>query len=128
MFQNIFFQYIVWQFWESPKAVLKGWGNFIKFGENYFSIWLLLSTLFSPWRRNRWFYPKSFSFGAYAGVFFSNLVSRILGLILRTFLIIIGLLFEIFIILAGIIVFLGWLALPALLILGLIFGIKILLK
>jgi hypothetical protein len=44
---------------------------------------------------------------------------------MRSFLIVIGLMVEILIIFAGIVVFFGWLILPALLIAGLIFGIKI---
>ena len=125
MTQNIFLQYLSWQFWEVPKNILLGWKNFLKFGLNYFSIFLLLKTLFSPWRRYTWAYPRGFDIGKYLEVFISNLISRILGLILRVFLIIIGTLTEIFIIFAGLAVFLAWLILPILLIAGLIFGIKI---
>ena len=126
MGQNIFFQYLIWQFWESPKNVLIGWGNFLRFGLNYFSLPLLLKTLFSPWRRYRWSYGQGVDIKRYAEVFFSNLISRILGAVLRIFLIIFGILFEIFIFFAGLIVFLTWLALPLLLILGFFYGGKIL--
>jgi len=123
--QNIFFQWIFWQFFEVPKNILKAWRNFLKFNLNYFSIPLLLKTFFSPWRRYKVSYGKGFDFGRYFEALFSNLIFRILGAILRSFLIFIGLLVEFFIIFAGIIVFFGWLVLPALLIAGLIFGIKI---
>ena len=126
MAQNIFFQYLIWQFWESPKSVLQGWRNFLKFGLNYFSLSLLLKTLFSPWRKYAWSYGKGLDIKRYIEVFFSNLISRILGAILRIFLIIFGILFELFIFLAGLIVFLGWLALPLLLILGFFYGGKFL--
>jgi len=120
----ILIQYLSWHFFDVPKDILRGWKNFLKFGLNYFSISLLFKTLFSHWRKYRWFYPKGFDIGKYIEVFFSNLISRILGAILRIFLIITGVLAEIFIIFAGIVIFLGWLILPALLIAGLIFGIK----
>lgn len=123
--QNIFLQYLSWQFLDVPKNILLGWKNFLKFGLNYFSLFLVLKTLFSPWRRYTWAYPKGFDIGKYSEVFISNLISRILGAVLRIFLIIIGILLEIFIIFAGIIIFLVWLALPALLIAGLILGLKI---
>jgi hypothetical protein len=123
--QNIFFQWIFWQFFEVPKNILKAWRNFLKFNLNYFSIPLLLKTFFSPWRRYKVSYGKGFDFGKYFEALFSNLIFRTLGTILRSFLIFIGLLAEIFIILGGIIVFSGWLVLPALLIAGLIFGFKV---
>lgn len=128
MGKNIIFQYIFWQFWESPKNVLAAWSNFLKFGLHYFSLPLLLKTLFSPWRRYRWYYPKGFYPVKYLEVFFSNLISRILGLVLRIFLIIAGILFEVFIFFAGLIVFLFWLALPFFLIAGFFYGGKILFK
>ena len=123
--QNIFWQWVFWQFFEIPGSILKAWRNFLLFNLNYFSIPLLLKTFFSPWRRYRWSYGKGFDIKRYLEALFSNLISRILGAILRSFLIFIGLLAEIFIIFGGTIIFLGWLVLPALLILGLIFGFKV---
>jgi len=122
---NIFFQWLFWQFFEMPGNILKAWRNFLRFNLNYFSIPLLLKTFFSPWRKYKWSCGKGFDVKRYLEAFFSNLISRILGAILRSFLIFIGLLAEIFIIFIGIIVFFGWLILPAFLIAGLIFGIKI---
>jgi len=84
----ILIQYLSWHFFDVPKDILRGWKNFLKFGLNYFSISLLFKTLFSHWRKYRWFYPKGFDIGKYIEVFFSNLISRILGAILRIFLII----------------------------------------
>ena len=124
--QNVFLQYLAWQFLDVSKSILLGWKNFLKFGLNYFSVPLLIKTLFSHWRRYKWSYPRGFDIGKYFEVFISNLISRILGAIMRIFLIIIGILAEVFIIFAGMIIFLGWLVLPILLIFGLIFGFKIL--
>jgi hypothetical protein len=126
MGHNIISQYIFWQFWESSKDILAGWKNFLKFGLYYFSLPLLLKTLFSPWHRYRWYYPKGFYPLEYLEVFLSNLISRVLGLILRIFLIISGILFEVFVFFAGLIVFFGWLILPFLLISGFFYGFSIL--
>ncbi len=123
--QNIFFQWVSWHFWEVPKNILMAWKNFLKFGLNYFSLSLLIRTFFSPWHKYVWAYPRGFDIGKYLEIFISNLISRILGAILRIFLIIFGVLAEIFIIFAGMIILFGWLFLPAFLIAGLIFGIKI---
>lgn len=124
--QNIFLQYLIWQFFEMPRNILIGWKNFLKFGINYFSVPLLLKTLFSPWHKYSWAYPRGFDIGKYLEAFISNLISRILGAILRIFLIIFGILLEIFIIFVGLAVFLGWLILPIFLIFGLYHGFRIL--
>lgn len=124
--QSLIGQYFSWHFLEMPKNILAGWKNFLKFGLNYFSIPLLFRTLFSPWHKYVWFYPRGFDFGKYLEVFFSNLISRFIGMILRIFFIFFGVLTEIFILFLGIFFLFVWLILPLLLIAGLIFGFKLL--
>ncbi|MFA4998829.1 MAG: hypothetical protein WC514_02305 [Candidatus Paceibacterota bacterium] len=125
MGKNIFFQYLSWQFVDVPRNLLKAWGNFLEFNLNYFSITLLLKTFFSPWRRYSWSYGKGFDLGKFFETFFSNLISRILGALMRLFLIIFGIIAEIFIFVIGIIVIFGWIILPFLVIGGFILGVKL---
>ena len=124
--ENILIQYLSWQFFDVPKKLIRAWKNLLLFNLNYFSILLLIKTLFAPWRRYKMSYGRGFDIGRYFEAFISNLIFRTLGAIVRIFLIIIGLFAEVFIILAGIIVFFGWLLGPVILIYGLIFGFKIL--
>ncbi len=123
---SIFLQGLIWQFFDMPRAILKGWQIFLWFNLNYFSVPTLLKTYFSHWRRYRYPYGKAFEFWKNIETFVFNMMSRIIGAILRTVFIIIGLAIEILIILIGIIMFLGWLVLPFFLVLGLIFGISLL--
>jgi len=125
--QNIIIQWLSWHFLEMPKSILISWKNFLKFNLNYFSLSLLLKTFLAPWRRYRVSKGRGFDPVKYLEALFSNLIFRILGAIIKSFVIVIGLIAEIFIILAGIVVFFGWLILPALLIAGFIFGISIIL-
>lgn len=124
MEEPLFFQRIYWQFWEMPKNILRAWKNFLLFNLEYFSIPLLLKTFFSPWHRYKWSYPRGLDIGKYLEIFISNLITRTLGMVLRSFLIFFAILTEIFIFLLGLIIFLGWLILPVLLILGFVFGLK----
>ena len=126
MGQNILFQYLTWHYVDQVRAISRAWKNFLRFNLNYFSISLLFKTLFSHWRKYQWSYGRGFDIKRYAEVFFSNLISRVIGATIRFFLILIGVAAEIFIVLAGIIVFLGWLLLPVLLLAGLWFGFKLL--
>lgn len=123
---TIFRQYLLWHFYDATRDILKAWRNFLKFNLNYFSIPLLMRTLFSHWRRYSMSYGKGFDIGRYFEAFVFNMMSRGIGAILRIFLILIGLLVQTFIILAGTIVFISWLILPLLLIIGLIWGFKLL--
>lgn len=123
--QNIFIQYLGWHFFNLPKKILKAWRNFLVFNLEYFSVGLLLRTLFSHWRRYQFFYPRGFDIGQYAQVFFSNLISRTLGAVLRAFLIILGLIVELLILILGTLFFLAWLFLPLILIIIFYTGFKL---
>ncbi len=123
--QNIFIQGFSWQFFEVPRNILKVWKNFLLFNLNYFSIPLLIRTFFSPWRKYKIYHGKGFDIGEYSTALFSNLIFRLLGVILRTLLIFIGLSVEIFIIFIGIFILIGQVILPVLLVFGIYYGFRI---
>ena len=125
--KNILSAFIFWLFFEVPKEILKGWINFLKFGLNFFSIPQLIKTLFSHWRRYKWFYPRGFDFWKYSETLFSNLISRTLGAVLRSVLIAVGIVFEGFVLVAGLLVLLAWFVFPFILILAIYNGFRILL-
>ena len=109
---NLITSWFLWHFFEAPKFLFSVWKNYIFFVLNYFSVSLLLSTFFSPWRKYRWQYPRGFDFGKYYEVFISNIFSRIIGAFLRLILIIIGIIAQILVIIAGIVVILFWILMP----------------
>lgn len=112
MTQNLIISWITWHFFEMPVFLFEVWKNYLSFGAYYFSIPLLLDTLFSPWRQYRWRYPRGFNVGGYFATFISNLFSRLLGLIARIILIIIGLAAQTMIVILGVLGILAWLAMP----------------
>ena len=124
--QNILYQYLEWQFLDTPRGIFRAWRNCLRFNLNYWSLPLLFKTFFSHWRRYRYSYGKGFDPGRYFEALTFNMISRAIGAIMRSTLIILGLISEVFIIFAGIIVFLFWLFLPFLLAGGLFYGFKIL--
>jgi len=91
------------------------------FASSFFSFKLLLKTFLAPWRRYNWKYPRGFYIKEFFNTFISNAVSRILGAIMRTFLIIAGALFQVFVASAGLIVFIGWLLVPFIIASGILF-------
>lgn len=119
--QNIFVEWLLWQFYQMPKFLFKVWNNYFMFATNYFSLPLLFKTFFSPWRRYKWSYPKGFDVVEFFNTLISNAVSRILGAMMRIVLIIIGICFQIFVAVAGLIIFLAWLLIPFIIIAGFLF-------
>jgi len=124
--RNIFFQYIKWQFLDMPKGILQGWGNCLRFNLNYWSVPLLLRTFFSHWRRYQYSYGRGLDLKRYFETFIFNMVSRILGAIMRSVLIVSGLFAETLVFFAGAVVLLIWLILPFILLGGFLYGFKIL--
>ena len=123
---NIIIQYLQWHFVGQVKAILRAWRNFLSFSLNFFSISLLLRTFCSPWRRYRYAYPKAFDLRKYFDALTFNAISRVIGMIMRTALIIIGVIAAFFIFCAGFLILLFWLFLPVILIILFFYGIKLL--
>lgn len=119
--QDIFISWILWQFFEMPKFLIGVWNNYFMFATNLFSVPLLLKTFFSPWRKYNWAYPKLFDIKEFLNTFLSNIISRILGAVVRTVLILLGFLFQIFVVIAGLIIFLGWIFFPFIILFGFLF-------
>lgn len=126
MAKNIFFQYLEWQYIDATKNILRGWGNYLRFNMNYWSVSTLLKTFFSHWRRYQYSYGRGLNIKRFFEVFTFNMISRVIGAVVRSIFIILGILTEIFVALAGAIICLGWLALPAFIISCIIFGLKVL--
>jgi len=118
---NILVTWLIWHFIEMPKFLLGVWNNYILFALNYFSLPILLKSLFSPWRRYRWNYPKWYEVTEFLSTLASNVFSRILGAMVRVVLIVIGILFQIFVIVSGFIVILLWILIPFFIIAGFLF-------
>ena len=115
-------RYVKWHYLDASRDILKGWGNILWFNFNYFSVPLLVQTFFAPWRRIVWDYGRGFDLGRYLFTFASNLISRILGSIMRSFLIVAGIAMELALFCLGILFFLFWLFLPAIIAVAFFYG------
>lgn len=123
MILSLWTEYLAWHFFVMPRAIAAAWRDVLVFGLEYFSLPLLLKTLFSPWRRYLWSYPAGFQPAAFFEALISNLISRILGAIMRLGLIITGICAELLLVAAGAVLFLLWLALIPAMIVSLYYGV-----
>ena len=104
--------YFSWHYVYAPKKILQIGSNYLLFFEHYFSAGLLFQTLFSPWKRLAVKKKPGFSFENFFYVLSFNLISRSVGAVARTILILSWAVIEIAIIVLLPIVFLAWFFLP----------------
>jgi hypothetical protein len=118
-------KYLSWHCLKKPKQILMVIKNFLAFGAYFFSAKELLFSLFAPWKRQIEDYGKGFDFEVYFRVFSGNLISRVIGCIVRIIFLIAFLIFEIIVFILGIISLIIWFFLPLILIAGFAYGIKL---
>ena len=120
-------EYVLWHY---GRALLEIWElgrNYLRFGWNFFSLPLLLKTWLSPWYRMREEYdPNMTHFEALGAALLGNIVLRIVGALLRTFVIALGILFCVGVITLTIVVFCVWVLFPAVLVALFVAGVTIL--
>lgn len=104
--------YISWHFSKAPLGIVKILCNYLFFCEHFFSIRLLLKTLFYPWKRQTFESGPGFSLGKYFEVVVSNLISRLLGAFIRLILIILGIITEIMLLVIGLLILVIFIFLP----------------
>ena len=93
--------FLLWHFTEYPKEILKVWKNFLKLGFFFFSAKEILKTLFSPWRKILWEKPKVFSPYLYFETLIGNLISRLVGALIRTGVLLAFFGYELFVLFLG---------------------------
>ncbi len=117
--KNLFFDWFFWHFKEAPIEIYRAWVNFLIFNFEFFSIGVLLRTLFSPWERVSEGYSGGISnISENIQVLILNGFSRILGFLVRIIFIIIGILFQIAVFICGLFIIVFWFIFPFLIVFG----------
>ncbi len=121
----LFIDFGTWFYTRAFVDVLAVWFNFMWFVTHFFSIPLLLRTLFSPWKRMT-DDDKPHSVEAYMEAFVMNIMSRIFGAFVRTAIIFVGVLALCLgvVVLGTVLAF--WLFAPFILVYSLFYGIALL--
>ena len=107
-------EYFVWHYGKSVRDFLIIWRNMLWFGYHFFSMRLLARTFLAPYKRFHQQYDWGhLELGALGQDILLNLFMRMLGMALRSFVLVAGLVFEILVLAAGIVAVAIWLLLPA---------------
>lgn len=110
---KILIDYLFWHYTSAVQNILKIWFNYLIFLYHFFSIDLLSSTLFKPWKREFMVKTKPyFSLEEWSTRFTFNLFSRIIGACVRLSVILVWLFVECLTILAGLIIIPLWVLMP----------------
>lgn len=125
MREIIFIQYLEWYFLDRTLKILRGWKNTIVSYFNYFSISILIKTLFSPWKGISSGYGRGLDLNRWIEAFVLNSMSRIIGVITRVIFLIVAVIAEFFIIVGGFLVLIIWLAAPLLFFISIYYGFSI---
>ena len=124
--RNMLSALVVWHFSTAAKGLTHAWRNFLVFNLRYFPVRELIKTFFSHWRRSADPYSRGLDVSGLAKAFLGNVISRIIGAMIRMAIIIIGLVTEVFIFFAGFFMVLVWIFLPVLIVIGFFAGIGLL--
>ena len=107
-----FYGYFKWHYSRALISTFSLWKNVLVFLFNFFSIKSLSGNFFTPWKRLADSYPDQFSLKTYSFIFLVNTIMRILGIILRSIIILVGLACCVAYIIFLPVSLLLWLALP----------------
>lgn len=120
---TVLHHYLLWHYTAAFGEIWHIFKNFVWFTVHFFSLPQLLRSLFAPWKRITEDRGNSLSFEDMASFVVVNLFSRLVGMILRSTLILSGLFSLLILFVLGIATYLFWLLAPACLIVSLYFGL-----
>ncbi|PJE64646.1 MAG: hypothetical protein COU90_02280 [Candidatus Ryanbacteria bacterium CG10_big_fil_rev_8_21_14_0_10_43_42] len=119
----VVFEYLAWQYGEGVQEFLRVWRNVHWVVYRLFSISILLRTFFSPFRRTSESYGKGFDPKRYAETFVINIVTRLVGVAVRSILLFIAFFLQAAMLLFGAFLFGIFLLTPVIIPLGLVSGL-----
>jgi hypothetical protein len=123
MGQTLLGTYIFWYIAENPKRIFRVTANFLLWAWHFFSIGYFLPRIFSPWHRDISSYGRGFDLKRFLEVFGWNLISRVIGAVLRLVAMAAGIIVEVFMALVGTGAMLLWFLLPFLILVLFVLGI-----
>jgi len=117
--------YIGWHYSQGLKDLVNIIANFLWFFYEFFSIPLLLKTLFSNFHRLGESYSKRFDPSVWFQAFIINTLMRLVGFFMRIFIILIGIFCILATAIFGVFFFFAWLLAPLLVFFTFTFGLKL---
>ncbi len=115
----VFFEYIAWAYGEGVKEFWRAWTNAHWFVYRFFSVPLMVRTLFQPFRRMQEGYGQGFDVERWLETFVMNMITRAIGFLVRASLLLFALVVELGAFAFGAAAFILFLGAPVIIPLGL---------
>ena len=125
IFVHIVHHYLSWHYLTALKELFHLWHTFAWFTVHLFSLPQLVSSWLSPWKRIVETRGNTWNFEDLIGYVVIGFLSRLVGFIIRTFIIGFGLLALTIVLLSGIILVITWYLLPAIVMALLLIGVVV---
>ena len=104
--------YAKWHYTEGFRDLYRNWRSFVLFVIHFFSLRLLFLTWLSPFGRLNEEYKKGFDLEGFLETLIVNTMMRLVGFVLRTFVIVSGLVSLVAVVLLGPVLFILWVFTP----------------
>ncbi len=125
---SLILNYFFWHYTRALTDIVAIFKNIFTFEVRFFSIPLLLKTLFSPWQKQNESYVQGFHPGAFFETVIVNIITRLVGFVVRMCFILIGIVCLVFTVVLFLTSFVIWLVLPFIITILFFSGIRLLFK
>lgn len=126
LFLSIVHHYLFWHYTKAFGEIFHIWKNFMWFVTHFFSLRQLAASWFSPWKRTVEDRGEKWNLEDFAGYIIINILSRLVGTVIRTIIIFLGIVSLFVTFLGGIALVTFWVLTPFILIILLGFGLTLL--
>mgnify|MGYP007077473883 CR=1 FL=1 len=125
MAPSVFARYIAWHYSVAPRLIVGIWGNFLWGLGHIFSVDSLYRSLFTPWKRIIAERNKKWDLEDYASAVLANIMSRIIGAVMRLTLVLMGRFLQLLVVVMGGLFYAAWFVMPLILASLLLFGVAV---
>lgn len=123
MVLTILHHYLIWHYSQAYLQFFKVWTNLMWFVVRFFSLPQLVGSWLSPWKRITEERKKAWDVEEFFSSLVINILSRIIGAIMRTIVLLIGTITLIVLFVWGVLVYLVWTVAPGLIVFLIILGV-----
>ncbi len=126
LFISVLHHYLLWHYTSAFGEIFHIWKNFLWFVTNFFSLPQLTKSYFAPFKRMTEERGNSFNFEDLAGFIIINLISRLIGMLMRTVIIVIGVTSLLVLSVGIVLTYIFWVTAPIIIVGCLYYGILLL--
>lgn len=112
----IIYDYLLWHYTRAWRELFHIWRNYLWFVVHVFSIPELTRSLLTPFKRITEKRGSVFDLEAFASYVVINILSRVIGAIVRTAIIVVGLIALLVTVGVGVVIYIVWVLLPIIII------------